>query len=369
MSAAAEYFSADYAQARSKFLSAAVKRKARIHSHLNPYAKGPDGEDLFIDVATLGDDSGACGLLLISATHGVEGFAGSGAQVAFLNDPLSAQLPAGLKVTLIHALNAYGFAWLRRVNEDNADLNRNCIDHSKPQTPNAGYRELNAAINPADWTNPQAVRAANAILRDYATAKGAFALQEAATAGQYDHPDGIYYGGAREAWSIGVLRHTVLREFVKTKRFVFLDFHTGLGQLGDIEIITEYPLSDPAYKRAKAWWGERVTTTASGESLSAQLSGTLDSFLPALLPKAETTGVALEYGTYSLEECFHALRADNWLHIHGDPRGQGAAAIKAGIRRAFYPDTDIWKDRVWSQAREVIAKTLEVLSPCLEPSA
>jgi hypothetical protein len=368
MPAAATHFSADYFEARAKFLAAAKKRGARIQSHLNPHARGAEGQDLFIDVATLGQDNAPNGLLLISATHGVEGFAGSGSQIAFLEDELSGQLPPGLKITLLHALNPYGFAWLRRVNEDNADLNRNCVDHSKPQHRNAGYAELYSAINPVNWMDQEAVKTANTQLREYARKHGAFALQEAATAGQYDHPDGIYYGGSREAWSIGILRHTVLREFAKAKRFVFLDFHTGLGDLGDIEIISESAPNDPSYIRAKAWWGDRVKTTVSGESLSAQLSGTLDSFLPGLLPKAETTGVALEYGTYSLEECFHALRGDNWLHIHGDPRGQGAAAIQAEIRRAFYPDTEAWKDRVWSQAREVIAKTLQVLSPCLEPS-
>ncbi len=32
---------------------------------------------------------------------------------------------------LIHALNPYGFAWTRRVTEDNVDLNRNFVDHDK----------------------------------------------------------------------------------------------------------------------------------------------------------------------------------------------------------------------------------------------
>ena len=110
--AAQVHFSADYAEARAKFLASAGRRKARIASHLNPYAKGPEGEDLFIDVATLGSDEAQAGLLMISATHGVEGFAGSGAQIAFLEDELSARIPQGLKITLIHALNAYG-SWLR----------------------------------------------------------------------------------------------------------------------------------------------------------------------------------------------------------------------------------------------------------------
>ena len=45
------------------------------------------------------------------------------------------------------------------------------------------------------------MRAANAKLRAYSDAHGAFALQEAISRGQYRHADGVYFGGARESWS------------------------------------------------------------------------------------------------------------------------------------------------------------------------
>ena len=44
----------------------------------------PDSEALFTDVALLGDRSASRVLLLNSATHGVEGFCGSGAMVGWL---------------------------------------------------------------------------------------------------------------------------------------------------------------------------------------------------------------------------------------------------------------------------------------------
>ena len=42
--------------------------------------------------------------------------------------------PADVRVVMIHALNPYGMAWVRRVNEDNVDLNRNFIDWSEPSS-------------------------------------------------------------------------------------------------------------------------------------------------------------------------------------------------------------------------------------------
>jgi len=72
--------------------------------------------------------------------------------------------------------------------------------------------------------------------------------------------------------------------------------------------------------------------------------------------------ICLEYGTFSTLEVFQALRADNWLHAVGDPEGPDAPAIKAQIRRAFYPDQDDWKEKVGTRGNEVIAQAIKGLN-------
>lgn len=357
---AAACFSRDYEEARRKFRDAASEAGAALTTHRNPYAQGPNGEDLTIDVAVLGEADAPSALLVTSATHGVEGFAGSGVQIAMLRAGLAAVAAAAHKLVLVHALNPYGFAWLRRVNEDNVDLNRNAVDHGAPYPVNAGYNALAAAIAPSEWGKGKTA-APNAILRQFAQENGAFALQEAISAGQYAFPDGLYFGGNAETWSLGAFGHIVRRALARVRDLVFLDIHTGLGARGALELISEMPPESPSYRRARAWWGDRVKTTATGESLSAHLSGTLDLYVPSLLPHADVTPVALEYGTQPTEAVFHALRADNWLHHHGDPQGPEAPAIKAEIRDAFYADADDWKTLVWQQAEDVLAATLKGL--------
>ena len=51
-------------------------------------------------------------------------------------------IPAGVRVVLVYAINPHGFAWLRRVTEDNVDLNRNWNRNGRSPAPNAGYAEL-----------------------------------------------------------------------------------------------------------------------------------------------------------------------------------------------------------------------------------
>jgi hypothetical protein len=70
---------------------------------------------------------------------------------------------------------------------------------------------------------------------------------------------------------------------------------------------------------------------------------------------------ALEFGTVSTFEVFMALRADNWLHTLGDPEGPDAAAIKAQIRAAFFPDKDDWKEAIWRRGEEVMRQTVQGL--------
>jgi Protein of unknown function (DUF2817) len=76
----------------------------------------------------------------------------------------------------------------------------------------------------------------------------------------------------------------------------------------------------------------------------------------------ELTAIALEYGTIPTPEVRLALRADNWLHHHGEPGSAKGRAIKDQIRAAFYPDTAAWKELVWDRAVETLRCALEGLS-------
>ncbi len=146
-----ECFSESYAEARAKFCGAAAEAGGALRSWFNPHAKGPNGELLYLDTARFGPADAANMLVMISSTHGVEGHCGSGAQIAWLRTGGPAKLPKDTGALLVHAINPYGFAWTRRVNEDNVDLNRNFVDHDKGYPKNDGYLAIADAILPERW--------------------------------------------------------------------------------------------------------------------------------------------------------------------------------------------------------------------------
>jgi hypothetical protein len=60
---------------------------------------------------------------------------------------------------LIHALNPFGFAWLRRVNEANVDLNRNFQDFNKSLPSSAGYEAFHEYLVSQEWEGDEHAKA------------------------------------------------------------------------------------------------------------------------------------------------------------------------------------------------------------------
>lgn len=356
-----DYFSSEYGQARDKFRAAARRAGAHLTALVNPKVKGPGGEDLVTDVARLGPRDASRVLLTISATHGAEGFCGSGAQVGALEAGLGRELPADTALVAVHAINPYGFGWIRRVTEDNVDLNRNFVDHGAPLPTNPGYDELADAICPREWREP-GLSEARARLEAYGRRHGAAALQFAVTGGQYSHPDGVFYGGTTPTWSRETLLKIVAEHAGRARRLALLDFHTGLGPWGYGEPIVTHPPGSAALARARAWYGDRITSPALGNSTSADVRGDGLTGIEHRFPKLEVTGLALEYGTLPINDVLDAVRADNWLHAHGQLESAQGREIKAMVRDAFYGDKDDWKQMIFEQAMTIQRHALRGLA-------
>lgn len=357
----ADAFSATYAEARSKFLAAAQARGCAVESHVHPSARGAEGEPLAMDVATVGRMDADAILVVTSATHGVEGFCGSGCQVALLgDDAFAAAVDAtGVAVTFVHAVNPYGFSHLRRTNEDNVDLNRNFRAFSPPPARNGAYAEVHPMLVPDAWPpTPEN----EARIAAYMALHGAIAYQTAVSSGQCEHADGLFYGGTKPAWSNGMLRG-VLRQLGRSRRKLgLIDLHTGLGPCGHGEKIYMGEGDAASVARTRSFFGADVTSYYDGSSTSAKLSGVIYQAALDECPAAEFTGMALEYGTLDLMAVLGALRGDQWLANHAAAPSSQRAAIKRAVRDAFYVDRPDWKAMVWGQARVAALQALKGLA-------
>lgn len=190
----ASFYSPDYLTSRQRFRRAT----AAIGLALQAYpigGSGPNKEQLTIDVAVSPGDSSSPTLMISSGIHGVEGFLGAAVQLAMLERLASAGTLPPPRFVFLHALNPFGFAWLRRANKENVDLNRNFLldDETFRGNPEA-YALLDPLLNPKKpptACDPFIAKALVTILRC-----GMSSLRQAVTVGQYDFEKGLFFGGS-----------------------------------------------------------------------------------------------------------------------------------------------------------------------------
>jgi Protein of unknown function (DUF2817) len=198
-------YPATYQEARNGFRDAALHIDAQLEEHI--VISYPEyGGDLTIDVALAGATQPAWSLVVSSGLHGVEGFFGSAIQTAYLRNYFDGSLKEfGGQLVFIHSLNPYGFSALRRVNEDNVDLNRNFLLPGEPYGgASRAYAQLNDFLNPA--AVPQRVNTYLPQVLWEIYRVGLPALKQAVAEGQYEYPNGIFFGGHKTARSTEIVQ-------------------------------------------------------------------------------------------------------------------------------------------------------------------
>ena len=351
-------FAGTYAQARAKFLAAVDRGGARLlSSHTNP-GKGPDGEDCITDVAWIGPTDAHKLLILVSGTHGIEGYAGSGCHVAWLNDGWFARAQTrDTAVLLIHAINPHGFAWGRRVNEDNVDLNRNFVDHRQPRPANPDYEAIAQHIDPAEWAEPELTRHNAAIARFIGQDRHDVTCK-AMHGGQYVNPKGIFYGGTDATWSNRLFCELVAKHAARASHVTIIDYHTGGGVFGFCDLFIDDDLAGAPTRN----WFSAVSVisedkAAHGKNAQSETPGNLFYSLPEILPGKALTLALVELRTG--ETGGHdVVRAENWLFQHGDPHSAQGKALRAEMRERFYPARAQWKVMQVYQSNAMLAEAL-----------
>lgn len=277
-------------------------------------------------------------LLHTSGLHGVEAFAGSAVQLAVLKTPPAA--PAGCALILVHVMNPYGMAWLRRTNENNVDLNRNFLRQDEAwQGAPALYGRLDPLLNPPTPPGPDAFALRLAL---FALRHGPSATRQAIAAGQYEHPRGLFYGGRSLQAGPRLYLDWLRANLAQSAHVLALDLHTGLGRRGEETLILEPGVgATPAPRLAQAL-GRRLVDPAAGEAVF-RIRGGMGSALPHALPGARVDFVLQEIGTCPTFAVLRALREENRCHYHCTEDTRHPA--KLALLEALRPDSAVWRRR------------------------
>ncbi len=356
-------FPNDYVDSRNRFIAQAKASGAALAHYAHPSLKGPDGTALSVDVAQLGPADASRTLLVLSGTHGLEGAAGSAAQLSWLAAHGAEPLPPDVNVVLVHALNPYGYAFDTRTNESNVDLNRNFIDHDQPHPANPAYDALHPHLIPAQWS-AAAQAGVQAAITAFSDEHGADALFNATASGQYTQPRGLVYGGVQREWSNLILERVLAEHLAASQRVAFIDWHTGIGEYADAFFLCFNADGSPEQQQAAAWWGaDRVLAQRPHGLARPAYQGLVFEGVRRFLPGRQVAGAVVEFGTRGLH-MREALRLDQWLRWHAQDAPDAARDVQLRIDLidAFVPVSGVWRRAVVQHGIDITAQALRGLA-------
>lgn len=353
MSAIQPFFACDFHEAQSRFREATSKLGWSLESH-SIGVEGPDGNDLTFDVSCSRDGDPSRVLVVSSGIHGVEGYFGSAVQLAML-DRWSKSAAPNTKVVLLHGLNAYGFAWSRRFNEENIDPNRNFLLPGQPFAGSPpGYAELDPFLNPkrppSSW-EPFTAKAVWLIVQH-----GMSKLRSAIASGQYDYPQGLFFGGHGPSRMQTILQQNMPRWLEGSQQVVHLDFHTGLGAWGTWKLLIDYKLSDLQRKQLTKWFGADSFEANVDSDIAYDASGGFGQWCVAQKLAPNYLFACAEFGTYSPVKVLAGLRTENQAHHWGSAGDTSTKKAKQTLKELFCPTDSAWREQVVRESVELVVQ-------------
>lgn len=302
-------------------------------------------------------------LILISGTHGIEGFAGSAVQRYLVDQGLPVDRTS---VLLIHGFNLWGFKNFRRVNENNIDLNRNFVidrNHFKPD--DSDYTKLNSFLNPQSPGSTgfisHGVFISRAIMNivQYSIES----LRASILKGQYSFENGLFYGGnAPQAQEL--LIDQLVQRYIHNQKKVFLvDLHTGYGQRSKLHLLAGRA-ADPNSQNLKKVFSEDEIDFSDKKKFYAVEGEMLTFFANRIMqkiPQAEVIGITFEYGTLDSQKTLGSIESLRRMvlenqNFHHPADESDSTEIKNLYREMFYPSEPEWRMSVINQTDEKIKK-------------
>ncbi len=314
------FFANSYQQARQHWLKETDRQSLALqkngwetlksssipHSHL-----GPNQAELSTDLFWLAKGKAKQVAVIISATHGIEGYVGNAGQ-RFLLDYLAKEgslAPKDTAFLFVHAINPWGMAWFCRCDEKGIDLNRNYVDfNALPDS--SDYQSLQHCF----WISDSAKR--QKALQEQTQLLGQKQYEVAISGGQYTDPFGPFYGGKQPSHGQQVCQKIIKDFALDEKTLIVIDIHSGLGSWAYGELICDHPLdthlASPNDNFAQHVFGPGVTNPARGNSSSVAKFGLQDYFWHRLMgPKG--CYLTLEFGSYSTQALFDVIISDHRL--------------------------------------------------------
>ncbi len=235
-----EYFITDYNLIRSNFNNNYNKLKENYDVELHTYTVNQE-EELYIDTMYIKPTITENLVFISTGVHGIEAYIGNVMVEVFINEILKDLDFTNTGVVIVSNVNPYGVKNGRRFNEDNVDLNRNFIIdwNTFDKSINKDYPKVVSLLEPKNKINNYFSNELNfySKLAINAVTKGVSTVTNALVSGQYEYPNGVYYGGNSDTISTTYLKNVFNRiNESNYSNILYFDIHSGYGSRYDMTI-------------------------------------------------------------------------------------------------------------------------------------
>lgn len=348
MSDFSEFFQESFDDCRRDFFQYARATGGELVSHPVP---GPDGTELFFDSLYLPPSGKKEKLLILtSGIHGIEGFTGSALQRYFLAKILPEMKDKHQGILIIHGINPFGFKYERRVTGNNVDLNRN-FDTSEElfKLDNPGYSKVNSLLNPSQrYSRLSFYSSAIKLILKF----GMETLRKAILRGQYQYPDGIFFGGKTFEPQVPLIQDLVLKVGEGYDKVLLVDLHTGYGKRGKLHLFGDRsPYIDQNYMDAVF---RDLSIDYGQEKDFYSVTGGFTVFIAKLFhERSKFAGAVFEFGTIDGHKPLGSL--DSLYRMINENQKSKTSKDKRLFREMFYPSSPSWRKSVLAQFEASLA--------------
>ena len=332
-----------------------------------------ESDGLYIDTIYLPSTGERTNLIVLTTgVHGIEGYIGAVMLDVFFEEIYPALNTENTGILVVANVNPYGMKYMRRYNENNVDLNRNFILdwESFDLSSNEKYPIVESFLGPTG-------KAGNALwheagfylsLAKEALTVGADTVSDALLNGQYEYPQGVYYGGNGDEASTAYLKSVFSRCLSgEYENIIHLDIHSGYGPRYNMVIFNSiYDIWTE--EETKAAFGYDYIIAYDSESFYATTGDTTDYFYRL----AESMGsdkslfsTCLEFGTIG-DEFFDTILSlkytidENRNHWYPTDNAISAEIIHENYMELYLPTETAWREKTVQDFKEATLGILNV---------
>ena len=310
-------------------------------------------------------------IILTTGVHGMEGYIGSAMLDVFFSEVYPQVDGENTGILVVANVNPYGMKNYRRYNENNVDLNRNFIVdwENFDLASNQEYPKVEQFLGPTGKIGNALWHEAGFYLSLAKTAitDGAGTISDALLTGQYQYPQGVYYGGTEDQASTVYLKGVFDRCLDSGYgNVVHIDIHSGYGPRYNMVIFNSvYETMNEA--QSQAAFGYDYVIAYDSESFYATTGDTTDFFYRLAEQKQTETDLfstCFEFGTIG-DAFFDTILSlkytvdENRNHWYPTNNATSREIVKQNYFELFYPTETAWREKTIEDFRTAALGVLQ----------